>query len=123
MEIGQNMVKCLFCGTIYVDDYASKEEEILVVNAYEKLRNYDFSSAQKAFEKILLLYPKSYEAYFGLLQAKRKVVFFAKESSKTPAFFDEILSFLNDKDFLNAVELAPSEVGESFKKQANLKNF
>ena len=120
MEIGQNMVKCLFCGTIYVDDFKNKEEEILIVNAYEKLRNYDFSSAQKAFEKILLLYPKSYEAYFGLLQAKHKVVFFAKESSKTPAFFDEILSFLNDKDFLNAVELAPSEVGESFKEQANL---
>ena len=120
MEIGQNMVKCLFCGTIYVDDYASKEEEILVVNAYEKLRNYDFSSAQKAFEKILLLYPKSYEAYFGLLQAKHKVVFFADNNSKTPAFFGkEIPSFLEDKDFLKAVELAPKEVGESFKEQAN----
>ena len=70
-EIGQNMVKCLFCGTIYVDEYANKEEEILIVQAYEKIRDFKFQEAVSDFDKILTLYPKSHEAYYGRLQAKK----------------------------------------------------
>ena len=76
-EIGQNMVKCLFCGTIYVDEYANKEEEILIVHAYEKIRDFKFDEAVTEFDKILSLYPKSHEAYYGRLQAKKKVVYFS----------------------------------------------
>ena len=54
-EVGQNMYKCLFCGTIYVDEYSSSEEEILIVGAYEKLREYKFDSAENEFSKIRLL--------------------------------------------------------------------
>ena len=53
-EVGQNMYKCLFCGTIYVDEYANKEEEILIVQAYEKIRDFKFQEAVKDFDKIVL---------------------------------------------------------------------
>ena len=36
--VGQNMVRCQFCGTLYVDEQASKEEEVLLVGANERLR-------------------------------------------------------------------------------------
>ena len=101
-EIGQNMVKCLFCGTIYVDEYANKEEEILIVQAYEKIRDFKFQEAVKDFDKILALYPKSHEAYYGRLQAKNKVIYFnSKEGNKRyPSFFGkEIPNYFEDEDF------------------------
>lgn len=121
-EIGQNMVKCLFCGTIYVDEYANKEEEILIVHAYEKIRDFKFDEAVTEFDKILSLYPKSHEAYYGRLQAKKKVVYFSnKEGNKRyPSFFGkEIPSYFEDDDFKKAVEFAPKEIAESYNDQAS----
>ncbi len=120
-EVGQNMYKCLFCGTIYVDEYSSGEEEILIVKAYEKLREYKFESAENEFSKILSLYPKSYEAYYGRLQAKNKVIYFvSKDGGKRyPSFFGkEIPSYFEDEDYKKAVEYAPKEVAKSYKEQA-----
>ena len=120
-EVGQNIFKCLFCGTIYVDEYLTKEEEILIVRAYEKLREYKFENAESDFKKILSLYPKSYEAYFGLLQAKHKVVYFTSKNGvkRYPTFFGQkIPSFLADEDFKKAVEYAPKEVAKSYEEQA-----
>ena len=54
------MVKCMFCGTLYVDEQASKEEEVLTVGAYEKLRELDFSGAIAEFDKIISLFPESF---------------------------------------------------------------
>ena len=119
-EIGQNMVKCLFCGTIYVDEYANKEEEILIVQAYEKIRDFKFQEAVKDFDKILALYPKSHEAYYGRLQAKNKVIYFnSKEGNKRyPSFFGkEIPNYFEDEDFKKAVEFAPKEIAESYNEQ------
>ena len=120
-EVGQNMYKCLFCGTIYVDEYSSGEEEILIVKAYEKLREYKFESAENEFSKILSLYPKSYEAYYGRLQAKNKVIYFiSKDAGKRyPSFFGkEIPSYREDEDYKKAVEYAPKEVAKSYEEQA-----
>ena len=121
-EIGQNMVKCLFCGTIYVDEYANKEEEILVVQAYEKIRDFKFKEAEKDFGKILSLYPKSHEAYYGRLQAKNKVVYYnsRQNDKKEPSFFGkEIPTYFEDGDFKKAMEFAPKEIAESYEEQAN----
>ena len=56
--VGQNMVKCQFCGTLYVDEQASKEEEFLTVSAFEQLRALKFEQATKEFEKVLLVFTK-----------------------------------------------------------------
>lgn len=119
--VGQNMVKCMFCGTLYVDEYASKEEEFLTVGAYEKLRECKFEQAKEEFEKILSLYPLSFEAYYGKVLAKNKIVFYSnhKGSSKQPRFFgDEIPSIQKDEDFLNAIKNAPQEIAKSYTDQA-----
>ncbi len=122
VEVGQNMFKCLFCGTIYVDEYSSGEEEILIVGAYEKLREYKFDTAVSEFSKIIALYPKSYEAYYGRLQAKHKVVYFVSQTKnkRYPSFFGtEIPSYFEDDDYKKAVEFAPKEVAKSYEEQAN----
>ena len=115
------MVKCLFCGTIYVDEYANKEEEILIVQAYEKIRSFKFEQATDEFDKILEIYPKSHEAYYGRLQARNKVIYFnSKEGTKRyPSFFGkEIPNYFEDEDFVKAVEFAPKEIAESYNEQA-----
>ena len=50
--VGQNMVKCQFCGTLYVDEHASKEEEVLLVGAYERLREMRFDDAVADLTKV-----------------------------------------------------------------------
>ena len=76
--VGQNMVKCQFCGTLYVDEHASKEEEVLVVKAYERLRDFKFEEAIDEFDKVLTLYPLSFEALYGKCLAKNKIIFYIK---------------------------------------------
>ena len=63
--VGQNMVKCAFCGTLYVDEHASKEEEDLLVGAYEILRAMRFADEIAEFDKVLALVPLSFEGHFG----------------------------------------------------------
>ena len=119
--VGQNMVKCMFCGTLYVDEQASKEEEVLTVGAYEKLRDCQFDQAKEEFDKILSLYPMSFEGHYGKVQAKYKIVFYTNKrgTSKRPRFFgDEIHSILEDEDFKLAVKNAPSEVAKTYNDQA-----
>ena len=110
--VGQNMVKCQFCGTLYVDEQASKEEEILTVSAYEKLRACKFEEAATEFDKILALYPMSFEAHFGKTQAKNKIVIYNNKrwERKVPRFFgDTIASITEDEDFIAATKNAPED--------------
>ncbi len=115
--VGQNMTKCKFCGTLYVDEYASKEEEVLLVGAYEKLRECNFSDAIEEFNKILTLYPMSFEANFGKMLAKNKIVYYTNKrgTSQKPRFFgDEIPSVVEDENYKKALELAPTETAQTY---------
>lgn len=114
--VGQNMVKCSFCGTIYVDEQASKEEEVLLVGANELLRELRFDEASEEFDKILALFPMSFSAYFGKALAKNKIVVYGtgRGISKTPRFFDEIKSIADDEDFKKAMQYAPSDVAKGY---------
>lgn len=121
--VGQNMVKCQFCGTLYVDEHASKEEEALTVWAYEKLREFRFDDALDEFDKILGLYPMSFEAYFGKVLAKHKIVLYSRRgtSIKKPRFFgSKICRIGEDPDFKAAVENAPAEVAKSYNETAKI---
>ncbi len=115
--VGQNMVKCMFCGTLYVDEQASKEEEVLIVGATEKLRDLKFKEAVDEFNKILLLFPFSFAGFYGRALATSKIVLYSnnKNMSKRPRFFGEdIPSLFNNSDFKRAVELAPSETAKTY---------
>lgn len=121
--VGQNMVKCQFCGTLYVDEQASKEEGTLTVWAYEKLREFKFKDALDEFDKILAMYPLSFEAYFGKVLAKHKIVLYSRRgtSNKKPRFFgDNVNSITEDDDFLSAIENAPEEVAKTYKDTARV---
>lgn len=118
--VGQNMVKCRFCGTLYVDEHASKEEEVLLVGAYKKLREGEFAQAIEEFSQILTIYPMSFEAYYGRVLAKNKIVFYTNKRgfSKNPRFFgDKITSITDDEDFKKAIENAPLEVAKTYNEQ------
>lgn len=119
--VGQNMVRCQFCGTLYVDEQASKEEEVLLVGANERLRELKFAEAVEEFDKILSLYPKSFEAFWGKTLAKNKIVYYTNKrgSTKRPYFFgEEIPSIVEDEDFKSAVKNAPPEVAKSYNDKA-----
>lgn len=119
--VGQNMVKCQFCGTLYVDEHASKEEEVLIVKAYEKLRDFKFEEAIDEFDKVLALYPLSFEAFYGKCLAKNRIIFYTERKgiTKKPKFFGETIpSILKDEDFSNAVENAPTETAKTYNEQA-----
>ena len=115
--VGQNMVKCAFCGTLYVDEHASKEEEVLLVGAYEILRAMRFADAIAEFDKVLALFPLSFEGHFGKALAKHQVILYTnrKGTSRRPRFLgDKISSISDDEDFKRAVELAPSETATTY---------
>lgn len=119
--VGQNMVKCMFCGTLYVDEQASKEEEVLTVRAYDKLRECKFDEAVDEFDKILSLYPMSFEGRYGKVLAKNKIILYTNKRgvSKRPRFFgEEIPSILEDEDFKEAVKNAPPEMAKTYTDQA-----
>ncbi|MBP3431962.1 MAG: tetratricopeptide repeat protein [Clostridia bacterium] len=115
--VGQNMVKCKFCGTLYVDEHASKEEEVLTVGAYEILRQMQFDDAVEEFDKIIALYPKSFEAHFGKALAKNRIVLYNNKrgSRNKPNFFsDQICNLSEDVDFQKATKFAPPEVAKTY---------
>lgn len=114
--VGQNMVKCMFCGTLYVDEQASKEETVLIVNANQLLRQLKFEEAINEFDKIISIYPKSYESYFGKALAKNKIVLYANTRGivNSPKFFSKPSTLKNDSDFIKAIDLAPAEVKKTY---------
>lgn len=115
--VGQNMVKCQFCGTLYVDESASKEEEFLIVGANEKVRDFKFKEAVSEYDKILSLYPMSFEAFFRKALAKNKIIFYTNKrgTSWKPRFFGkEIPSLIDDEDFKSAVANAPAEIAKAY---------
>lgn len=115
--VGQNMVKCMFCGTLYVDEQSSKEEEVLVVQAKELLRSFKFSEAISEFNKILALYPMSFESYFNRALAKNKIVIYSNKRGlkQRPRFFGAVNSIKEDEDYIKALEYAPPEVDKTYK--------
>lgn len=118
--VGQNMVKCCFCGTLYVDEHANKEEEVLLALARDLLRELRFEEAVEEFEKILSLFPLSFEAFFGKCLAKNKIVLYSskKGTLNRPRFFGEIVSILDDVNFNEAIKLAPAETKANYEKIA-----
>ena len=119
--VGQNMVRCMFCGTLYVDEQSSKEEEVLVVQANDLSREQKFAEAVEEFGRIISIYPYSFEAYFGRALAKNEIVLYSnrKGTSRRPRFFgDNIVSISEDEDFKKAMQLAPPERAKTFSEYA-----
>ncbi len=114
--VGQNMVKCCFCGSLYVNEEASREEEVLLVGVRELLRCLKFEEALQEVNNLLMLFPYSFEGYFLKALAKNKIVIYRnKAGTKSyPVCFDEKgADLLQDKHFNRSIELSPQEVAKS----------
>ena len=114
--VGQNMVKCLFCGTLYVDEQASKDEEFLIARANDFLRELKFDLALDEFNKIISLFPLSFEAFFGRALTKNQIVLFPDKRGtlSRPVFFGDQILLLDGEDFSKAISLAPPERAKTF---------
>ena len=115
--VGQNMVKCQFCGTLYVDEHGSKEEDALTVWAYEKLRQFKFADAMDDFDKILSMYPLSFEAYLGKVLAKHKIVLYSRRgtSVKKPRFFGDKIVKISEVETGKTVKHGEEVVSVEFR--------
>ena len=116
--VGQNMVKCMFCGTLYVDEQGSKDEEFLLARANDLLRDLQFAKAIEQFDKIVNLFPMSFEGFFGLALAKHKIVLYPDKTGllTRPCFFGEKIDLLQeDESVQKALSLAPAERAKTFR--------
>ena len=59
---------CRWCGS-YKQESISTEEEVLLYEAYQKLRMTDFAQAEAAFDDIIQKYPENPGGYWGRLMA------------------------------------------------------
>ena len=90
-------------------------------NAWEALRNNDFEKAAELFENIIVKDGSNHEAFWGRALALNGIVYVTdyNENKKVPTcnnITEE--SFLKNKDVQKAISLAPTDIKESYQKQA-----
>lgn len=109
-----NIYLCRFCGAVFENNAVGGT---LTTLAFEQLRTAKFDDASETFSEVISKYPNSHEAYFGKLLAKYGVVFVDEASGKKiPTCYELIESVTDDDLFKKAVDLAPSDVAEGYKK-------
>ena len=90
-------------------------------NAWVALRNNDFEKAAELFENIIVKDASNHEAFWGRALALNGIVYVTdyNENKKVPTcnnITEE--SFLKNKDVQKAISLAPTDIKESYQKQA-----
>ena len=112
---------CPFCGNRWLADVADDVNAVARANAWEALRKSDFEKATELFEEIILKDKKDYESFWGLALAKASIVYVTdlEKDQKVPTLNNITEdSFIADKAVKTAINLAPSEIAESYKSQA-----
>ena len=116
-----NYFKCTYCPNVTPADVIDDINAVARANAWESLRKSDFERATELFEEIILKDKKDYESFWGLALAKASVVYVidAEKDRKVPTLNNVSEdSFLQDKNVKTAIGLAPKEIAESYKMQA-----
>ena len=116
-----NYFKCTYCPNVTPADVIDDINAVARANAWESLRKSDFERATELFEEIILKDKKDYESFWGLALAKASVVYVidAEKDKKVPTLNNVSEdSFLQDKNVKTAIGLAPKEIAESYKMQA-----
>lgn len=119
-RVGNSYV-CDFCGSHWPIDVSNDVRAVERAYAWETLRNNDFEKAVELFENIILKDGSNHEAYWGRALALNGIVYVTdyNENKKVPTcnnITEE--SFLENKDVQKAISLAPLDIKESYKKQA-----
>ena len=119
-RIGNSYV-CKFCGSKWVIDADQDVHVIDRANAWSALRDCDFEHATELFENIIFKEPKNHEAYWGRALANAGIMYVTDfhENKKVPTCNSiSESSFIDSRDVRKAIELAPADIGESYRAQA-----
>ncbi len=116
-----NYYICDFCRSKWMIDSGNDVHAVERANAWEALRNNDFEKAAELFENIIVKDTTNHEAYWGRALALNGIVYVTdyNENKKVPTcnnITEE--SFLKNKDVQKAISLAPTDIKESYQKQA-----
>ena len=119
-RVGNSYV-CKFCGSKWVIDADQDIHVIDRANAWSALRDCDFEHAGELFENIIYKEPKNHEAYWGRALANAGIMYVTDfhENKKVPTCNSiSESSFIDSRDVKRAIELAPADIAESYRAQA-----
>ena len=116
-----NYYVCRFCGNKWMIDADNDVHVIDRANAWSALRDCDFERAVELFESIIYKEPENHEAYWGRALASAGIMYVTDldEHKKVPtcnSISEE--SFILSKDVQKAISLAPRDIADTYKKQA-----
>ena len=109
---------CSACGA-YKPLILSEEESVLLREAFQKLRLYEFDEAERDFEELIQKYPENPEGYWGRLMLKYGITYQSDEGKKLPVC-DVALekSITTEEDYIKAESLASEEMAAYYRLQA-----
>lgn len=116
-----NFCVCEYCGNRWEIDSANDIHAVDRANAWSALRDGDFEKAAEQFENIIVKEPDNHEAYWGRALALSGIVYVTdlSENKKVPTcnnITEE--SIHNSKDVQKAISLAPTDIAEGYRQQA-----
>ena len=112
-------LRCLTCGYIKPEK-ATKEEEVLLATAAQKLRLGDFDEAKELYADILETYPKNAEAHWGVLLCEYGIKYENDYDGKKVAtcYSTRYESLYVNPHYAKAIELAEDAQREYYASQA-----
>ena len=116
-----NVITCDYCGNRWISDDTDDLHAVEWANAWQALRDNDFERATELFETIAVKEPQNYEAFWGKALAQNGIVYVTElnEAKRTPTCNNITdRSFLNDASVKKAIALAPLEIADTYRDQA-----
>lgn len=116
-----NYYVCEYCRNKWEIDSGNDVHAVDRANAWSALRDGDFEKAAELFENIIVKEATNHEAYWGRALALAGIVYVTdmNENKKVPTFNNITEdSFINNKDVKKAISLAPADIADGYKQQA-----
>lgn len=116
-----NYYVCEYCRNKWEIDSGNDVHAVDRANAWSALRDGDFAKAAEFFENIVAQEAKNHEAYWGRALALAGIVYVTdmNENKKVPTCNNITEdSFIKDKDVQKAISLAPADIADGYKQQA-----
>lgn len=116
-----NYYVCRFCGNKWMIDAAEDVHVVDRANAWAALRDCDFEKAAELFENIIFKDKNNHEAYWGRALALAGIIYVTDfhENKRVPTCNNiSESSFLESRDVKRAIELAPSDIADAYRTQA-----
>ena len=110
---------CNCCDAIRPEEITNEEATLLYVATQERqLKNFD--EAERKYSDIIERYPKNAESYFGRVLSKYGIIYEKDYDGRNipTCCATSLESFLDDKDYLKALELADKENKKLYQEHA-----